>query len=329
MSFALVLAPLAFALAPPAEQPFPLTNATLKTDGARYYVEGRVRLSRNQTVTSLRRMTLVGRGENAVLEVSGKLEIKAATGGRCTIENLTIELMPDCKDFLLTEADLSGSSAIVTGLEGPANCEVYLQHLSLRGATRIELEMAGGQVDLQNSFVGSPVVIRGVHPSEKNRAKLKVIVLENKTASGGLVGGLLLEEAWDALVRNNDLAGERTRISNCRKLDFDGNNLRSARFELLQASVKDFAKTKVQSCDFQSGDTRIYAPGDPEEPEKLERFTIHTSWFGGETDADTIRRERVIDGGREEGNGMLVTFKKTSSRMRGLGGTLLARPGSR
>lgn len=318
----------------PEEQPFPLETTTLKTDGARYYVEGRVRIPFNQTITSLRHMTLVARGAGAVIEVSGKLEIKAATGGRSTIQNVTIEIMPDCKDLLVTEANFSGNAAVVTGERGPANCEVYLQNLTLSDAARIELEMSGGQVDLQDSYVYTPVKIVGVNPSEKNRAKLKVLLLNNKpggvdpvTGSGGgggagLAGGLHLENAYDALVRNNDLVGGATLIKDCQKLDFDGNNVRSGKFDLVQPDVKLFKKTKIQNCDFQSRTTRIFAPRNPQKPDKLERIFIHGSWFQGTTEPEEIRQKHVLDSLREEENGMLVSFKKVSPRMRGLGGKL-------
>lgn len=222
----LLIVPLAAAAPAPApEEPFPKKNATLRTDGATYTIEGRVRIPHNQTVVSLRQMNLVGKGGNAVLEVSGKLEIKSATGGRNEIRNVTIELMPDCRDLLITETNFTDDGGIRTSPEGPANCEVYLQNLSIRDSATLSLKMLGGQVDLQDSAVSAPVRIQGIDRSKRNRAKLKVLILNNKPADGtlsgatstggsqskfvGLSGGLYLDNAWDALVRNNDLGGAR------------------------------------------------------------------------------------------------------------------------
>ena len=198
--------------------------------------------------------------------------------------------MPDCKDLLITQTDFTDGGGIRTSPEGPASCEVYLNNLGIRESATLSLKMLGGQVDLQDSAVSAPVRIQGIDRSKRNRAKLKVLILNNKPVDGtlsgatstggsnsrfvGLSGGLYLDNAWDALVRNNDLGGARTTIENCRKLNFDGNNVRSQLTELIQKSPKDFKKTKIMSCDFRSKTIRIFAPGDPDKPEKLERQII-------------------------------------------------------
>ena len=120
--------PTSVAPRPATEEPFPLETTTLKNDGASYYIEGRVRIPHNQTVVSLRHMSLTGRGTHPVLEVSGKLEIKAATGGRSKIRNLTIEVMPDCVDLLVTEAIFSDGGGVRSSPDGPADTEIYLQN---------------------------------------------------------------------------------------------------------------------------------------------------------------------------------------------------------
>lgn len=302
------------------ELPFPLKTTTLKVEGMTYFIQGRVRLPHSQSVTSLRQMVLIGRGGNAVLEISGKLKMKAVTGGRNVIRDLVIEIMPDCKDLLLTTTDFRGSSKIRTSPEGPAKCEIYLEGLSMLGATELSLEMSGGQVDVQSSRFGKPVVIRGVHPSEKSRAKLKVLILSNLPRGGGFDAGLMVQDAWDVLVRNNELAGALSRFENCRKLDFDGNNVRSRVFEVIYDQVGGFKRTKVLNCDFRSATSRFYAPRNPKKPDSLERFNIHGSWFRGLTDPQEIRARYVEDSGRDERNGMLIKFKKISPRPRGLGG---------
>ncbi|MFT7676292.1 MAG: hypothetical protein ACI8QC_000262 [Planctomycetota bacterium] len=305
----------------PVERPFPLKTTTLKEEGVTYFIQGRVRLPHNQSVSSLRQMVLIGRGEDAVLEVSGKLEMKAVTGGRNTIRDLVIEVMPDCKDLLVTTTDLHGRSMIRTSTEGPGDCEIFLQGLSMLGSTKLTLEMSGGQVDVQSSRFGKPVHIRGVHPSEKSRAKLKLILLSNRPSGGGSDAGLIVEDAWDVLVRNNELGGAHSRIENCRKVDVDGNNVRSRLFELIHDDVKGFKQTKVLSCDFRSANSRFFAPLNPKKPDSLERFNIHGSWFKGLTEPEEIRAECVEDSGRDERNGMLIKFKKISKGPRGLGGT--------
>ncbi|MFT7670092.1 MAG: hypothetical protein ACI8X5_002799 [Planctomycetota bacterium] len=309
---------------PPAsvvtELPFPLKTTTLKTAGVSYFVSGRVRLPHNQTVVSLREMNLVGRGERAVLEVSGKLEIKAVTGGRVNITNLTIEVMPDCKDLLISDANISGGGGIISSETGPSSAEIYLHGLRVSGSAKIDLKMSGGQIDLQSSSVATPVHLKGINASEKNRAKLKVILLGNRPSIGGLSGGLFIDNAYDALVRNCLIGGKHSLMSNCQKLDFDGNGVRSTKFEITQKGPKDFKKTKIKSCDFSSPTIRIYAPLDPKSPDKLERFSIQSCWFNGATTPDVIREKYVMDNGREKGNGMLVTLKRVSAGRKGLGG---------
>lgn len=301
-------------------KPFPLKSTTLKTEGAQFYVAGRVRLPHNASVVSVKTITIEGRGEKPVLEVSGKLELKAALGDRIQIRNLTIEVMPDCKDLLIMRTDFSASSHVISSEEGASKGNIYLHDLRLRDTSRIDVQMSGGQFDLHDSGIDASVRIRGVDASEKNRAKLKVILLNNQTRNGGFKGGLELENAWDALIRNCDLAGPLTRIKRCQKLDFDGNNVRSKLFEVLQEDTKDFKKTKIMNCDMRTPTTRIFAPIDPKKPDHLTRFSMQGCWFSGVIEDKAIRAKYVIDNGRDPENGMLVTFRKTSKGARGLGG---------
>lgn len=315
-------APEPLAIDPPVtaeEQPFPLESTILKGDGETYYVAGRARLPHGATVTSLRGMTLVGRGEKAVLEVSGKLEIKATKGGHIYIKNLTIEVMPDCKDLLITQATFSGTGGVRSSDEGPASCEIFLKNLTLNDKCGIDLRMTGGQIDLQESYVRNPVRIEGIDRTEKNRAKLKLILLSN-SGKAGFAGGLFLTNAQDALVRNCRLGGPLSKIERCQKLDFDGNNVSSTQFEVLHDDVKDFKKTTIKNCDFHTKDTRLFAPGNPKKPDRLERMTVQGCWFHGATDPEVIRQKYVKYSGREPGNGMLIVFKKPTPRPRGLGG---------
>ncbi len=68
--------------------------------------------------------------------------------------------------------------------------------------------------------------------------------------------------------------------------------------------------------------SRICAPLNPKKPDKLERFIIPGCWFQGCADPEEIRSKYGTDCGCEEGNGMLVTFRKISPGAVGLGGKL-------
>jgi hypothetical protein len=116
------------------------------------------------------------------------------------------------------------------------------------------------------------------------------------------------------------IGGEQSLISNCQKLDFDGNRVRSTKLGITQKRPKDFKKTKIKSCDSSSPTIRIYAPFDPKIPDKLERFSMQGYWFDGSTTAEYIREKYVMDNGREKGNGMLVNPKRVSAHRKGLGG---------
>jgi len=307
-----------------SQKPFPLKTTTLKRDGAVYTVEGRVRIPRSQTIVSLRHMKLKGIGPDAVLEVAGKLEMKAVTGGAVTIENVTIELLPDCKELALTSATFTGTSGLRSSEEGPNSAKVYLSSTKFRGKAACDLKMSGGRVDLHQSHSDSPVRIMGVHPSEKNRAKLTVRLLSNNgTENGrptGLMGGLFLTGAWDASITSCDMAGAHSVIANNRGLLFAANNMRSKLAEFRQDAPKAFARTKIQNSDFRGPDTLFFAPVNPAKPDKLTRIILDGCYFQRRTDSDIIRDLLIRDSGREPKSGMLVTFKKISERPRNLGG---------
>jgi len=305
-------------------KPFPLKTTTLKQDGQVYTVEGRVRIPRSQTIVSLRHMKLKGVGPDAVLEVAGALEMKAVTGGGVTIENVTIELLPDCKELLLTSATFNGNSSLRSSDEGPNKAKVFLSGVTFSGKAALDLRMSGGRVDLHSSHSDSPVRITGVHPSEKNRAKLTVRLLGNNGTRNnrptGLMGGLFLIGAWDASITSCDMAGAHSVIENNRGLLFAANNMRSKLAEFRQDDPKAFSRTKIQNSDFRGPETIVFAPGDPAKPDKLVRIQMDGCYFQARTDPDIIRDLLVRDSGRDPKNGMLVTFKKTSGKPRNLGG---------
>jgi len=76
-----------------AEEPRPLpvrTSITLNRDGAVYFVEGRQKIPWGAEINVQKRIEIVGRGDDAVLEVAGALNLVGLPEGACYISNLRI-----------------------------------------------------------------------------------------------------------------------------------------------------------------------------------------------------------------------------------------------
>jgi hypothetical protein len=315
-------------LAPVAAQaPFPVAaSTTLRADGAVYTVTGRQVIPKSVTITSLRAMTLQGRGENAVLVVAGALDIKAALGGKNVIEGVTIELEPECKSLYLGNVDFVGSGGVRTAEKKPGTARIYMEFVNFGYGTSLALEASAGEIDLQASTSSAPVRVRGHELNEKkpNRVKLNVLTCMGTLPGSGLHGGLVVENVHDVTVRNCDLAGAETRFVDCRVLDFDGNNARSAVVEFRQSQPRRFDKTKIHNTDFRSPRVVVFAPaeGKPED-DKKEHLTLESCWFLGLVDAEAICGSRVQDRRLDPKNGVWITFRSTSAKALKLGGDLV------
>jgi hypothetical protein len=298
------------------EEPFPLETVTLRTEGGAFYVEGRQTIPTNAKITSLRRITIRGRGEGAVLEVAGKLELKAVTGGEVKVENCWIEVAPECRDLYLSHVTFGSRAGLRTAEEQPADTDIFMEFVKF-GSEPLQLTMTAGSVDLQSCDFRKPVTIRGVKPSEKGANGLKLVIMGSTGRNAALAGGLLVTGVKEALVRTNDIGGALTLFRDCRSVTFDGNNARSGTTEFHQSAYGRFGRTTIKNVDVRSDKLVLFSPA---QGKQAERVILEHCWFGGLEDPEAIRASIVEDCGQNPESGVLCTFKKTSASPLGFGG---------
>ncbi len=319
MGFALLFL---VALCAPSEEPFPTEKTvTLRAESADYYVEGRQLIPGHVKISSLRRAKLSGRGEGAVLQVDGTLELKAVTGGEVLVENLWIEVLPRCKSLYLSHVKFGKKSGIRSPEGAPNKAVIYMEYCEFDPGT-FSIDMTAGTLDFQTVHSRAPVVINGSAPSAKSSNNTKILIMGCMGQRGGnrpraLSGGLLVTGIKDALIRNNDIGGERTLFQDCSKIMFDGNNARSGMTEFRQSEYGDFGGLDFKKTDVCSDELVFFAPA---KGKKQERVKLENCWFGGSEDPETIRSTVVRDCLRDPECGVMVTFRKTSAEPLGFGG---------
>ncbi len=303
-----------------AQTPFPADRTTdLREDGATYTVEGRVKIPRNVSITALRQMTVRGNGTDSVLELSGALKLKAATGGKIKLIDVWLELTPDCKELVLSHVQFFGRGGIRPAPDGPADTKIFMEYTDFLERATLTLEMTGGELDIQSSRMTTTATIRGIPRSEKSNSKLDVMILGCTGREQGLLDGLVIESAKSVLVRNCDIAGSESRFVDNEKLDFDGNNARCRALEFRQTTFGGFKRTKVHNTDFTTPRVLFHAPTDGD---KAERLKLDHCYFDGMEDPATIKERLIEDAERDPENGVLIQFSRISPTPLGL-----ARPG--
>jgi len=304
------------------EQPFPTSTTTLKTDGALYYVRGRQEIPRNANIVSLRKMKVHALDGEAVLEVSGTLELKAVTGGEVLLEDVWLELTPECRSIYLSHVTFTGKGGIRPSPKGPTEAKVFAEATQFKGGAELSMDCTAGTVSLNGVHSEKPVVLRGIARSDEagSLLELQILSCQSKEREGGDKGfpeGLIVEGAKEVLCRNNYLGGKLSRFLNNGEVDFDGNNARSEDLEFIMEEPKDFKRVKVHNCDFRSPRIKFYAPGSGG---KAQRVTIDHSWFASGVEPEVIKPAQIIDNDVDPENGVLITFKKIVPLAMGLGG---------
>lgn len=320
MILALLLAVPAAPAAPaalPLQQPFPLRNTTVREDGVRFVVEGRQTIPRGQKVVSLRQCRIVGAGPGAVLEVRGALELKAVTGGDVVLENVWIEAGPECKSLYLSSCRFEGGSGLRSSPEGAHAADVFLEQPTFERGAKVDVTMSGGKLIASNLSSRAPVVIRGVPVSERSANKLKLHLIGCTGRDRGLFGGLVVEGVRDATVSGSALLGGEVRFTDCAKLAFAANNVRSKQVVFEQTEAGRFGKTDISSCDFHGNVVRLLAPP---RANKTEKLVLDHCYFRGMEDPETICAELVEDATRNPETGVVAGFKKVVTDPMGLGG---------
>jgi hypothetical protein len=309
-------------LSVPLEEPFPVKSTTLRAEGVSYFVEGQQRIQGSAKVSSLRRTKITGRGPGAVLQVDGSLELKAVTGGEVLLEDVFVEVLPGCKSLYLSHVKFGKNSGIRSPEESPNKAVIYMEHCEFDPGT-FSIDMTGGTLDFQTVHCRSQAIINGVAPSAKSSNNTKLLIMGCMGKRGGnrpraLSGGLMVTGIKNALIRNNDIGGERTVFQDCVKVMFDGNNARSGTTEFRQSKYGKFGGLTFKKTDVRSEELVLFAPA---EGKKQERVMLENCWFGGPEDPETIRSTVVVDALQDPKCGIMATFKKTSTKPKGFGGT--------
>jgi len=298
--------------APRAQEPFPTeSTVTLREDGKLWHVRGRRTIANPVKVSSLRSAKIQGLDGEAVLEVSGILELKAVTGGFVTLENVWIELAPDCKELYLSRCWFHGGG-VRASERGPTQAKIFVENSIFRDGAGFSPSMSGGSIDVQRTNSSEPFELQGIAQSEKVANKTSASFMGCKLAKGLQVVGVL-----ELLVRNCDLAGDAVTLLDCPRLHFDGNNVRTERMMLAHSEPGRFARTQVGNCDFRCDVLELRAPprGDKSEPVLFDHC-----WFRGRIEPLVIRRELILDQLRDPTSAAVASFRKTSAGALGLGG---------
>lgn len=314
---ALALVALATGAAAQRGQPLPVEKtATLREDDAVWYIDGRQRIPRTATLTSLRRGRIVGRGEGAVLEVEGGLDLRAVTGGEVVIQDVWVEPLAGCKGLTLLNCRFEGKGGLRTSSLGPAKAKLILNKSRFVGSAELDLELTAGQVALMGFGSEAPVRIACAVEEGERPGKLELTAVGCQGKQAGFDGGLRVEGVREVLVRHCDLAGELSVFADCPKLTFDGNHARSARIEVRHSEPRSFSRTEISNTDFRCKELILFQPA-KSTPQKVQ---LVRCYFDGLLDEDRIRAELVEDCGRDTHSGVLADFAKIQEDPLGFGG---------
>jgi len=309
-------------------RPLPVRSSiTLNRDGALYYVKGRQRIAWGTEINVQKRIEIVGRGDDAVLEVAGALNVIGIPFGNCYISNLRIELAPRFRLVRLYHVRFRDGGGIFAPEEKPAAGTVVIENTEILRNVRLHLTMQGGKLRMLNTMFFHPVRIRAVPEEGKSRAKLAVDIISNyikpiglkvdDTGSGysGFVEGFFLTGAYKPVVRNNRFRGE-AEIVDCPGLTFDGNRVDVDRLVIRHTVNGGFKRTKIQKCDLSLRELVLSSPAG----KAHEKVPIDKCWFRGVTDPRSIHQSFIRDGHDDEQCGVKALLRKINKRPLGLAG---------
>ncbi|HTF89500.1 MAG TPA: hypothetical protein VK843_13895 [Planctomycetota bacterium] len=303
-----------------AQDAFPTSKTvTLKEDGRTWWIDERAEIASTVSIVNLRATKIEGRakdGKENVLFVSGSLELKAVTGGKVLLENVWIELAPDAKSLYLSHCEFIGGGVRSQGKLSTA-AKIFTEITTFGKDSSCSLAMHAGSVDMQATHSNAPVVFTGIALSEKSPNRTNLSILTCNGEQRGLLGGLQVSGMADVQVRHTVLGGASTRIVDCPKLDFDGNNVQSVNLQFVQTVYGNFGATKIHNCDFRSDKIEFRTPA-PEK--KLEKVILDHCWFRGLTEAEKIGALMVIDHANDATTGVTIGYAKISPSALGLAG---------
>jgi hypothetical protein len=280
-----------------------------------------VRIPRHVSIEAMRAITIRGEGEGATLEISGKVDMRAATGGQIEFRDVWVELTPECKEISLANCLFKGRGGVRPSPDGPCDMKIAFEGVELASGASMTLEATGGSILMDRCFLDGPLVVRGIPRSETVKSNLTLSIYGSTGKDGqgrarGLLGGLTVEGIKDGTIRTCDIAGPQALFLDNRKLVLDGSNARAKRVEFRSTAGGGFGGVKVSKTDFRAEKLVLSAPV---KEKKTERLTFESCWFRALEDIDTIRREMLEDAENSE-SGVLAVLREIRAQPHGFAG---------
>ena len=306
---------------PTAQTPFPTEkNARLEQLDDTFTVEGRVRIPRRLKIEAYRAITIKGEGEDATLEISGKVNMRAATGGHIVFQNVWVEITPECKEITLGQCLFKGKGGIRPSPDGPSKAKITFEGVESERSASVTLEASHGTLLMDRCWLDGPLVIRGMPRSETSKSALTVSLYgcSGEQPQGrirGLLGGATIEGIKDGTIRACDFAGRKVHFIDNQKLFFDGNNARADLVEFRYSPGTKISGLKIAKTDFRTEKLVLAAPV----AKKAARLTFDKCYFRGLEDLETIRGEMLEDAENSE-SGIEAVLRDVVTRPHGFGG---------
>ena len=282
----------------PAEKPLPVDKTTILPSGGVYVVEGRVRIPKGIEITVQKDTKLVGRGKDATIELVGELKIHGVADSKVLIEGVTFEVQETFGELRLDMTKVSGTSRGVVSPKGKAvDGRIMVMNTEFEGAAGLDVTMIANEVDLQRVYVRAPVRVKAVDPEGTPGNRVKLNLLNNYTGPttvepGALMGGVLVQNVHEVIVRACRIGGEKASFTDCDEVTFDANQVNCASVEITRTAPGGFGKTSITKCDVRCQKIVLFAPA---APGKTEIVPVDKCWFDGETDEAAIRTKYLRD----------------------------------
>ncbi len=306
-------------------KPFPAAKTTILKSGGTYFVEGRVRIPKGVEITVQKDTKIVGRGENATIEVVGALAIHGVNDSTVGIAAVTIEVQAKFESLRVDMAVFSGSSlGIVTPKDTACDGRIVVLNTEFKEAARVDVTMSGNEVDLQRVYMAAPARVKAVDAegSSGNRVKLNVLnccTVSGTGVPGALMGGIVVEGVANVTVRATRICGDTAKFVDCGSVEFDGNQVKCATLEFTQSAAGRFGRTTISNCDVLCEKIVLWSPA---APGKAEWISCDKCWFDGETNEKTVREKVFKDKDDDPKCGVTVKLTKLMERPLLLAGKL-------
>lgn len=294
--------------------PLPVDRSTiLREQGAVYSVEGKQTIPKGISISCLRDVHIVGRGERPTLRVEGSLTVQGVGVREVIIEGVRIEPATEFGSVSLETVIFREGGGVLVPRSEPAHGDVQLRDVNFRQGAGLDLTISGGSVEFAKVTTNDPTRIVGARDDGK-KVDLRVTIEDSD------LDGLAVAGARDVTIRLTHLTGELLSFENCDALLFDGNKVNARRVEITHAAAGALKKTKWTKCDVYSDSILLRTPR--KGGNAMDRVLFEQCWFEGETDEATLREKLVRDGEDEEESGAFARFFKISEKPNELAGAV-------